>query len=405
MPNRPLARPDAVGVSLPALSRRSALAGLAAGVLAACAPGRGVVPIASPRREMLVYIGMHGSQIHAARFDLATGSLTAVGPVADQSAPTWAVRHPTLDILYYVREDGNDGSQSGAVCAYRVDRAAGGLRLLNETIAQGGGTTHLYLDAPSMTIVASNFGGGTVSAIPILADGRLGAVSSVLVEQGSGPHRRQTYPHPHGAAMDPTGQYALVADLGADRIFVHRFDRQARALLYDRPDQQLDFVARPGSGPRHIAFHPNGRLMFALTELSGELMTFRWEPERGALRQIDARTASSPGFTGERSLSELAISADGKLLYLTDRGENMIVVHAIDPSSGALTYLQRISCGGEFPWHFAIDPTGNWILVANERSNRIETFRIDAATGHVAPAGTGLDTPKPVHLLFAGEIA
>jgi 6-phosphogluconolactonase (cycloisomerase 2 family) len=405
LPSRSLDRPDAVGVSLPALSRRSALASLAAGALAACAPGRGMMPIASPRREMLVYIGMHGSQIRAAHFDPVTGSLTAIGPVADQSAPTWAVRHPSLDILYYVREDGNDGSQSGAVCAYRIDRASGGLRLLNETIAQGGGTTHLHLDAPSMTIIASNFGGGTVSAIPIMADGRLGAVSSVLVEQGSGPHRRQSSPHPHGAAMDPTGQYALVADLGADRIFVHRFDRATRALLYDRPDQQLDFVAWPGSGPRHIAFHPNGRLMFALTELSGELMTFRWEPERGALRQIDTRTASSSGFTGERSLSELAISADGKLLYLTDRGENTIVVHAIDPSSGALTFLQRISCGGEFPWHFAIDQTGSWILVANERSNRIETFRINATTGRVVPTGTGLDTPKPVHILFAGVLA
>lgn len=405
MRNRSLDRPDALGVSFPALSRRSALAGLAAGVLAACAPGRGVMPIAPSRREMLVYIGMHGSQIRAARFNPATGALTAIGPVADQSAPTWAVRHPTLDILYYVREDGNDGSQSGAVLAYRIDRATGGLRLLNETIAQGGGTTHLHLDAPSMTIVASNFGGGTVSAIPILADGRLGAVSSVLVERGSGPHRRQAYPHPHGAAIDPTGHYALVADLGADRIFVHRFDRPARALLYDRPDQQLDFVARPGSGPRHIAFHPNGRLMFALTELSGELMTFRWEADQGRLRLIDARIASSPAFAGERSLSELAISADGRLLYLTDRGENMIVVHAIDPDSGTLTFLQRISCAGEFPWHFAIDPTGGWMLVANEHSNRIETFRIDATTGHVAPAGTGLDTPKPVHLLFAGEIA
>jgi 6-phosphogluconolactonase len=402
--NRSLDRPDTVGVSPPALSRRTALASLVAGVLAACAPVRAVMPIASPHRKMLVYIGMHGGQIHAARFDPVTGSLTAIGPVADQSAPTWAVRHPTLDILYYVREDGNDGSQSGAVCAYRIDRASGGLRLLNETVAQGGGTTHLYLDAPSMTIVASNFGGGTVSAIPILTDGRLGAVSSVLVEQGSGPHRRQTYPHPHGAAVDPTGQYALVADLGADRIFVHRFDRPTRALLYDRPDRQLDFVARPGSGPRHVVFHPNGSLMFALTELSGELMTFRWEHELDRLRLIDARIASSPGFAGERSLSELAISADGKLLYLTDRGENMIVVHAIDPNSGALTFLQRISCAGEFPWHFAIDPTGGWMLVANEHSNRIETFRIDAVTGHVAPAGTGLDTPKPVHLLFAGEI-
>ncbi|MFD2138450.1 lactonase family protein [Novosphingobium resinovorum] len=118
-----------------------------------------------------------------------------------------------------------------------------------------------------------------------------------------------------------------------------------------------------------------------------------------------ARSTSSSGFAGERSASELAISADGTILYLTDRGENTIVVHAIDPETGKLTFLQRIACGGEFPWHFAIAPSGSWMLVANERSNRIEVFSIDAATGHVAPTRNGLDMPRPVHILFAGEIA
>jgi 6-phosphogluconolactonase len=384
-------------------SRRGVLKGLAGGGAAALLPG--IASAAMRTRELLVYIGMHGSRIHAARLDPAAGTLTPIGPVAEQSAPTWAVLHPAGEIVYYVREDGNDGAQSGAVAAYRIDRATGGLDPIGETIAQGGGTTHIHLDAPSMTIVAANFGGSTVSTIPIRGDGRLGAVSSVLIEHGTGPLRRQTRPHPHGVAVDPSGRFALVADLGADRIFVHRFDRQARALRYDRPDQRLDYVAAPGAGPRHVAFHPNGTLMFALTELSGELMTFRWNAAEGALALIDRRTTSTPGFTGEKSVSELAISADGRFLYLTDRGENMIVVHAIDPASGRLDFRQRLSCGGHFPWHFAIDPSGAWMLVANEQSNRVELFAIDRATGHVGYARTGLDLPKPVHILFAGHMA
>ena len=353
---------------------------------------------------MLVYIGMHGDRIHAARFDPVAGKLAMIGPVAQQSAPTWAALHPGGAIVYYVREDGNNGSGSGGVEAYRIDRASGALTPLGGAIAQGGGTTHIHLDAPSMTIIAANFGGATVSTIPILSDGRLGAASSVLNAFGSGPLKRQSYAHPHGVTIDPSGGYALVPDLGADRIFVHRFDRQARALRYDRPDQSLGFVTKPGTGPRHVAFHPDGRLMFALTELSGELMTFRWDAETGGLTLIDARLTSTPGFAGERSVSELAISADGRFLYLTDRGENSIVVHRIEPANGALTFLQRLPCGGAFPWHFAIDPSGQWLLVANERSSRIEIFAIDAASGRVTPTGRGLTTPKPVHILFAGEM-
>lgn len=380
-------------------SRRHVLAGLAAGAAVA----KTNVAIARGR-DLLVYVGMHGHQIHAARFDPTAGALSMIGPVAELSAPTWAVAHPSDDILYYVREDGNDQSRSGAVDAYRIDRATGGLRHLGETIAQGGGTTHLYLDRPSMTLLVANFGGSTVSTIPVLVDGRLGAISSVLVEIGSGPLERQTHPHPHAVTVDPSGRFALVADLGADRIFVHRFDREARLLRYDRPDEHLHYATAPGSGPRRVVFHPNGRLMFALTELSGELMTFAWNAATGTLRLLDSRTTSTPGFAGEKSVSELAISTDGRRLYLTDRGENTIVVHALDPDSGKLTFRQRLACGGEFPWHFAIDPSGRWMLVANERSNRIELFRIDAA-GRVVATGTGLDTPKPVHILFAGSLA
>lgn len=400
MPTR-YSRPAAL---LPAWSRRTLLGTLALGGLAACAGGRSLAT-PGPGRQALVYFGMHGSQIHAARFNSATGALTMIGAVAEQSAPTWGIRHPAADLVYYVREDGNDGSRSGAVAAYRIDRATGGLGLVGETVAQGGGTTHLHLDVPSMTLIAANFGGSTVSTIPVLTNGALGEVSSVLVEHGSGPMKRQSYSHPHGVVVDPTGNFVLVPDLGADRIFVHRFDRAGRALRYDRPDEELDYIAAPGSGPRHVLFHPNGRIMFALTELTGELLTFQWDGATGALRLTDARSTSSSGFAGERSSSELAISADGTILYLTDRGENTIVVHAIDPETGKLTFLQRIACGGEFPWHFAIAPSGSWMLVANERSNRIEVFSIDAANGHVAPTRNGLDMPRPVHILFAGEIA
>lgn len=345
----------------------------------------------------LVYVGMDGVQLRALRFDAVTGDLSMVGPVADVPKPRWAVAHPLLPVLY-VAGDGN-GSE-GSVIAFSVDRVTGGLTKVNEVAAGGGGTTHLWLDAPSMTLLASNFGGGSASSFAINQDGSLGARVSTLKATGSGPHRRQASPHAHGAVIDPSGRYALVSDLGADRVFIYGFDRATHAISLDDKAAPRSFAAPAGSGPRRVVFGLDGRFAYVLNELSADILTLRWDAPQGRMVQAQTLPMGSPGFQGAKSGSEIAVSADGRFVYASNRGENTLQVYRVDLDSGLLSLVQRLPSGGELPWNFAIHSSGKWMLVANQRSNAVAVFRIDPDTGMLAEAGPSVDSPAPVSVTF-----
>ncbi|NRR34161.1 lactonase family protein [Oxalobacteraceae bacterium] len=343
----------------------------------------------------LVYVGSQGRQIQAARFDAASGKLTLIGPVAEGLRPTWVLAHPQLPVLYAVNDD---SASEGSVSAYAVERGSGALRKLNEVSTGGNGSTHLSLDLPSMTLLAANFASGSASSIALNPDGSMGALVSTLKASGSGPHRRQASPHGHGSAVDPSGRYALVSDLGADRLFVYGFDRATRVMTPDAAARS--FAAPPGSGPRHVVFAPNGKTVYLINELSAELMALRWDAHSGRLTLLQSLPTSSPEFAGVKSAAEVAVSRDGRFVYVDNRGENALVVYRVDPDSGELALQQRISSGGELPWGFALHPSGKWLLVANQRSARVNVFSIDGATGKLADTGQAIETPTPVSITF-----
>lgn len=362
----------------------------------AAAGATAAAPGAAPQTE-LVYVGMQERQIRALRFDPATGALTALGAVAEGLRSTWTLAHPTLPVLYAVDDD---NTREGSVTAFAVDRATGALTRLNEVASGGSGTTYLSLDAPSMTLLAANFGGGSSSSIALQRDGRLGARVSTIRETGSGPHRRQTSAHAHGIVVDPSGRYALVSDLGADRIFIYSFERATHEMSRDDSANPPPFVAAPGSGPRHIAFAPDGRMAYLLNELTAEIVALRWNAAQGALTLVQSQPISSASFEGVKSGAEVATSHDGRFVYVADRGENTLLTYRVQPDSGALTLVQRVASGGERPWHFAIHASGQWMLVANQRSGKVNVFRIDPASGKLADTGHAADIPSPVSLTF-----
>jgi len=379
---------------LSVLSRRefsTALAGVAA---AALLP----VPVRAAEPG-LVYIGMHGNQITTARFDAATGELTLAGPAATVPSPTWAVMHPSLPIVYFTSELGNDGKVNGAVYALHIDAASGTLMQISEVDAGGGGTTYLYLDAPSMTILACNYGSGSVSTIPIGDYGRLLPVASVAKDTGSGPTVRQKGPHAHSAVVDPSGKFALVPDLGADRVFVYPFDRATQTLQPDPAAAERHYVAPPGSGPRHVAFHPGGRVAYLFTELTAEIQTLHWDAAAGRLSLLQTVPTNSAQFTGHTEAAELAVSRDGRFVYASNRGENTIVAYSVDRGSGQLTLLQRLTAGGD-PWSFGLHPTGRWMLIANEHTSNVAVWRVDRLTGRLTDTGATVATPTPVCVCF-----
>ncbi|WP_242538602.1 lactonase family protein [Trinickia acidisoli] len=344
------------------------------------------------------YVGTRASQIRALRLDVATGKVTVIGSVEQRMKPTWVSADPSLPVLYAVDEERD---QDGSVTAYAVDRATGALTRINSVASGGSGTTYLSFDAASKTLLAANYGSGSVSSISVKADGSLGALVSTMKETGSGPNvHRQASAHAHCAVVDPSGGFALVPDLGADRVFVYGFDRATHALSPDAATNPRAFVAPPGSGPRHLAFGANGRFVYLDTELSAELMVLKWNASQGQLTLVQSLPISSEGFKGPKSGAEIAVSRDGRFVYVEDRGENAVAVYRIDRESGKVSLIQRIAAGGENPWGFGIDRSGKWMLVDNEKSGDVHVLGIDTKTGRLSDTGQSIEIPEPISVAF-----
>lgn len=380
------------------LTRRVVLgASLALGLAPRLAQARAVV------RSDLVHIGMNGTQIHAARFDSITGALTPLGAVADGLRPTWAVQHPRHPILYYTDEAGNDGASEGGVVAYRVDGATGGLTRLGDLRAGGGGTTHLSLDPQTSTLLTANYGGGSFAALSLKADGALDALTGLDRSAGSGPHRRQASPHPHSTLIDPSRRFVMVPDLGADRVFVVPFDRRTGRLGALDPTGEQHYVLPAGSGPRHMATHRSGRVVYLMNELTADIHVLSWDHRAGRLGLLQSLSINEDGFAGQSSGGAIAMSPDGRFLYVSNRGDSSLVVHAVDRRTGRLTRIQKLPSDGDKPWHFAIHPDGKWLLVANRDANAISVFARDPSSGHLAKTDNRLETPGPQHVHFFAQ--
>jgi len=348
----------------------------------------------------LVYVNTwKGTRIYGAWFDTADGSLTAIGPVGEANAD-WAVTHPALPILYVATME-----VGGVVDTFRINAATGALTKTGElstggTGLGGGGVSYVGIDRPSNTLLATNFEDGFTAAVPISQTGKLGAPTSRVQDSGSGPNPRQAGPHPHHAEVDPTGRYALVADFGADRVFVLPFDRATRTLSSGGATAPSAYAAAPGSGPRRVAFHPGGRTLYLLSELSADIQTLAWSPRDGLLTHRQTVGLTTPDFTGTKSASDLAVSADGRFVYAGDRGENSLVVLAVDPKTELLGIVQRVPCGGATPWGFSLHPSGRWLLVANEASSTVNVFAVDQGSGRLTDTGTWVSVPNPDSITF-----
>jgi len=367
---------------------------------ASAVPLLGAMPTAaaSGGASEMLYIGTWGrEQIYGAAFDPVGGKLTPTGVVAAVGS-SWSVRHPTLPVLYVA-----GGGAGGTVGSYRIDGVSGGLTRTSEVRTGGTGragvVSYLAVDEPSRTLLIANFAVGLVAAVPIGADGSLGSSLSIVQDTGSGPTLRQDGPHPHHLVVDPTGKHVLVADFGADRVFVYDFDRPTRTLSAG-PDGPHYYAAAAGSGPRRLAFHPGGRTVYLMNELTADIQILEWNSATRALTHRGSVPTDVPAFTGVRSAAEMALSPDARYLYASNRAENALVVYEIDAATANLSAVQRISCGGTLPWSFSIHRGGNWMLVANQVSNTVDLFGIDRRSGRLTGTGRSIAVPVPDGIAF-----
>jgi 6-phosphogluconolactonase len=369
----------------------------------ACA-GAAPLPSAPGAPRLAVYVGTYtgsGSRgIHRFELDPASGAWTDPVLAGESENPSFLALHPNGKVLYAVNELATfGGAATGAVSAFAIDPATGMLTLLGQQGSGGADPCHLAVDRGGRNVLVANYGGGSVAVLPIGAEGRLRPASAVRRHEGTGPNReRQEKPHAHAIHLDGAERFALAADLGADRVFVYRYGAATGSL---EPNQPGAAGFEPGSGPRHLAWHPSGAKLYAINELRSTVTAFRYDARRGALEPFQAVSTLPPGFSGQNTAAEIAVSPDGRHLYASNRGDDSLAVFAIDAASGALAPAGRVPTGGRTPRQFAIDPSGRWLLAANQDSDGIAIFRLDPASGHPEPVGRQLPIPKPACVLFA----
>ncbi len=351
-----------------------------------------------PTGKLLVYVGARTKDkrggIHRYHLDLATGALNWIGVTADVANPSFLAIHPSRRFLYAVNEVYRlAGKKSGAVSAFAIHPQTGELTFLNQQPSGGAGPCHLVVDRRGKHVLAANYGGGSVCVLPIGADGRLGRATAFIQHEGrSVDPKRQTAPHAHSINLDAANRFAFAADLGLDKLLVYRFDAAKGTLA---PNEPAFAAVAPGAGPRHFAFHPNGRYAYVINELHSTVSAFRYDAERGVLTALQTVSTLPAGFAGKSFPAEVQVHPSGKFLYGSNRGHDSIAIFAIDPRAGTLRPAGHQSTQGKAPRHFQVDPTGTYLLAANQRSDNIVVFRIEPKTGGLKPTGHVVSVPAP----------
>lgn len=352
-----------------------------------------------------MYIGTYtrstSKGIYAYHFDSATGKATPIGLVAETENPSFLAIHPNQRFVYAANEISMyQGQAAGSISAFAIDPATQALKPLNRVSSRGSGPCHVTVDKTGKWLFAANYNSGSVAAFPIHEDGSLGEASAFFQHAGSSVNKqRQTGPHAHVVALSPNNRFVLVADLGLDQAFTYRIDPAKGGLTpNDPPFAKL----APGSGPRHVAFRPDEKFVYALSEMLSTVTTFRFDGSHGSLKELQTLSTLPKGFSGTSTTAEIVVHPDAKFVYTSNRGDDSIAIFRIDPSRGTLTFVDRTPTQGKTPRNFAIDPSGTFLLAANQDSGNIVTFRIDGGTGRLTPTGEVLDVPSPVCILFAG---
>lgn len=341
----------------------------------------------------LLFVGSYAPAdqpgIFAFDFDPRCGALAERGAFAGVANPSFLALHPSGRFLYAVSEEA-----PGAVWAFAIEREPLGLRPLGSQPSGGDGPCHLLIDPAGRRLFVANYGSGSLVALPIGQDGALGAAVAQVQHTGRGAQPgRQDGPHAHSSILDPAGRHLIVADLGIDRLMIYRVDGASGAL-----ERHGEAATRPGAGPRHLHFHPAGRLLYVVNELDNTLGLYRYDPDSGALGELQVVGTLPPGAP-ESSAADIHLAADGSRLYLSNRGHNSIAVFAID-AEGRPERLATPGCGGDWPRHFALAPGGDWIVVANERSGRIDVLPLRPGGPEIGPSAAQAAVPKASCVVF-----
>ena len=371
-------------------------------VLASADSSPAQTPSTPTPARMWVYVGTYtgprSKGIYRLEFDPAKGTLTPQGVAAQTPSPSFLAVHPGRKFLYAVNEVGSYGGlKTGSVSAFAIDQKTGALTPLNQQPSGGADPCYVVVDPTGKNVLVANYSGGSLEVLPIGPDGKLGMPSAVVRHKGSSVDKnRQTAPHAHAIDLDASGTLAVAADLGLDKLMVYRFNPEKGALV---PNSTPDTPVTPGDGPRHLAFHPDGRHAFVINEMACTVTAFDFDPSSGKFAQRQSLPTRAPGGKPGNSTAEILVHPSGKFVYGSNRGDDNLAIYAVDPY-GALSLVGHQPTGGRTPRSFGIDPTGQFLIVANQDSGTVVLFRIDDTTGRLKEVGEPVAVPSPVCVKF-----
>ncbi len=349
-------------------------------------------------KELIVYAGTYTSQgsdgIYVYTLNMANGELTLRHSVKDIENPSFLALAPDGKYLYAVHELNNyKGKRTGTVRSFRIEPGSWDLTFLSEQPSNGEHPCHVAVTPDGTYVLLANYSSGSVSMFPV-RDGVLQAASDTAQHVGAGPNpKRQQGPHAHSINISPDGRYAFAVDLGIDKIVNYKLDLQNGRLV---PNPKQKFVqVTPGAGPRHFTFHPNGGFAYVINELGNSIVAYTYNTADGVLSELQTVSTLPPDFSGESYCADIHITPDGKFLYGSNRGHNSLAIFKIS-GDGMLQHAGFQSTLGDWPRNFAIDPTGTYLLAANQKSDNIVVFCINKETGELQATGNEVHVSMPV---------
>lgn len=347
--------------------------------------------------DYLMYVGTYTKDaskgIYAYRFQASTGRVEPLGLGAEAEHPSFLAVGPGEKFLYAV----NELSGEGRVSSFSIDHKTGRLKFMNS--ASSGGSDPCHLAVAEKWLAVANYGSGTAAIFELGRDGSIARMSDLVQHEGSGPDpKRQQGPHAHSVDFSRDNRFLFVSDLGLDSIVVYRMDSEAGVLSRQNA---LRVRGEPGSGPRHLSFHPNGRFVYGVNELNSTVSGYQFDALRGALTPVETVSTLPRAFSGFNLAAEAAVDSSGRFLYASNRGHDSIAVFVIAESRGTLRPCGHFPAGGRTPRHFALDPGGKFLLAANQDSSVITFFRANRKTGALTATGSALHVPSPVCIVFA----
>ncbi|MGN4291786.1 lactonase family protein [Bacillus cereus group sp. MYBK87-2] len=345
-------------------------------------------------KEFIGYVGTYTKEnsegIYKFTLDTEAKKISNVTLAAKLDNPTYVTINRNNEYLYSVVKEG----ESGGVAAYSINSKTGELTEENRQVVEGASPCHVSVDSGNHTVVTANYHKGTIESFEVNEDGTINPATSIMAHEGSGPNKdRQEKPHAHYAGYTPDEKYVVGVDLGIDKI-----------ITYEIKDSVLTEVNRlsvnPGSGPRHITFHPNGKYAYVMTELSSEVIVLTYNPAEGSFTELQYISTIPEEFDENNQGSAIHISSDGRFVYAGNRGHNSITVFSVDKNSGKLTFMEHTSTEGNWPRDFVLDPTEKFLIATNEKSHNLVLFLRNETTGKLTLLQSDVAVPEPVCVKF-----